>query len=407
MDYFRFRVRLQGIRPPVWRCLLLPATASFAELHEAIQDCGGWLDCHLYTFLESGARRAQIPTVGTKGIEGAWSSTPLVSWFGKRGEVEQKCVYWYDFGDDWLHEVELEGLEEHPESHGRRLLGGARSFPPEDCGGIPGYERSVRLWEDARSSAVGAAEQAEEDVEFIEWLGDWNPERFDLDAERRRFDPSPRSLPPSAASPSARWRSVHLDDLVNDRGDDSGLSRPVPAPARNLTRHLRRIVRAASLHPPGEPVTTGLPCFRRPDRRPCRGCIIVVRQDRRGDIEYRCAVCSDGGVVSGWRGGRDDLSEFAAGRAATDGDDLRIRIPAEIYRALLDERTLAIDSARLLYSARASAGQVVLRGSIDEIEDLCEETCADANHAPRGALRKRLMVAGRILGSVIEGKTDA
>lgn len=64
----------------------------------------------------------------------------------------------------------------------RRLVGGARAFPPEDCGGIHGYERCLQVVEDGKDP------DDESVVEFWEWLGNWDPERFDFEGLKRQFD---------------------------------------------------------------------------------------------------------------------------------------------------------------------------------------------------------------------------
>ncbi|MGH8897220.1 MAG: IS1096 element passenger TnpR family protein [Egibacteraceae bacterium] len=65
-----------------------------------------------------------------------------------------------------------------PERFHRRLLDGGRAFPPEDCGGLWGYEKCVRV-------ACGG-----EDPEGRrEWLGDdWDPEVFDLESTQLYCD---------------------------------------------------------------------------------------------------------------------------------------------------------------------------------------------------------------------------
>ena len=51
-------------------------------------------------------------------------------------------------------------------------LDGARSAPPEDCGGIPGYENFLAAWRDSKH---------EEHGRMREWAGPrYDPERFDL-----------------------------------------------------------------------------------------------------------------------------------------------------------------------------------------------------------------------------------
>lgn len=105
----------------------------------------------------------------------------LASHFTRKGAT---CLYVYDFGDGWEHLVELKAVVESPERFKRRLVGGARAFPPEDCGGIWGYERCL--------AALGLLKADDFDQTVLEetreWLGDWDPEGFDLQATKKDFD---------------------------------------------------------------------------------------------------------------------------------------------------------------------------------------------------------------------------
>jgi hypothetical protein len=86
-------------------------------------------------------------------------------------------LYEYDFGDGWLHEILVEQIVPvDPSEHYPVCLAGARACPPEDCGGVPGYEQ---LLEALRSPSAPAS------VELLEWCGDWNPEAFDLESLNR------------------------------------------------------------------------------------------------------------------------------------------------------------------------------------------------------------------------------
>jgi len=48
--YYEFEVSLQEIQPRIWRRFLLRTTSTFTHLHDAIQDCFGWQDDHLWEF---------------------------------------------------------------------------------------------------------------------------------------------------------------------------------------------------------------------------------------------------------------------------------------------------------------------------------------------------------------------
>jgi hypothetical protein len=186
--YFDLRVSIRDIEPTIWRRFLLAGDSMFEALHEAIQDSFGWDGGHLFEFRDLRGRdtlaRADfddpdaddaVPTVG---------ELKLGSFFTKGGT---KCLYIYDFGDNWEHVVEFNGMVELPESVRRRLLDGARACPPEDCGGIGGYENCVEVVSMSEKD-IRKSDDAEEMLDRKEWIGDWNPEAFDLRAAKDEFD---------------------------------------------------------------------------------------------------------------------------------------------------------------------------------------------------------------------------
>ena len=65
----------------------------------------------------------------------------------------------------------------------RHLIGGGRSFPPEDCGGAPGFARVLQF----REAGGEPDGDEDEDEELGLWLGDWQPE-VDLERLRASFD---------------------------------------------------------------------------------------------------------------------------------------------------------------------------------------------------------------------------
>ena len=179
-DHLVFEVRLEHVNPQPWRRFSLPSDSTFFDLHRAIQDGCGWTDGHLWLFHEADGQ----PVAGIPGDD-PWGREPdpddpdskqvlLVDWFGRR----RVCVYTYDFGDGWRHHVKLVERAPQQDGDGRRLLAGEWSFPPEDCGGVPGYQR---CGEAARSGVDPWGED-----EFIDWLAGWRPD-FDLEAAQGRF----------------------------------------------------------------------------------------------------------------------------------------------------------------------------------------------------------------------------
>lgn len=188
--YFDVEVSLSGAFPPIWRRFLLRARGTtFADLHRAIQDACGWQDYHLYRFDEATARGLVGLAQSPIGIEESFDDTPpadqvpLARWVGDHSP--RACRYTYDFGDDWHHDVIFRGVAHVDEPMFRMLIGGERAFPPEDCGGMYGFDRVVAFVE------TGVDAEADPDADsgddFAEWLGDWKPD-VDLDAVRAVFD---------------------------------------------------------------------------------------------------------------------------------------------------------------------------------------------------------------------------
>jgi len=85
-------------------------------------------------------------------------------------------LYEYDFGDSWEHEVRVEKILPAPPVGVRKAacLGGARACPPEDCGGIPGYERLLKI--------LANPKHPEHD-ETLEWIGE-SPDPATFDSAR-------------------------------------------------------------------------------------------------------------------------------------------------------------------------------------------------------------------------------
>jgi hypothetical protein len=169
---WRMTIRLEGIEPEIWRTLLVPASFSFAQLHEIIQAAFGWKDCHLHQFILGGlvVSAPEFDEIG--GVIDAESVR--ISDLYLHPLIERRFLYEYDFGDSWIHWVVLERTvpmvkgDTYPQ-----LVDGARACPPEDCGGPPGYARFLEAWHDPGH---------EEHKDVRRWAGRaFNPEAFDIE----------------------------------------------------------------------------------------------------------------------------------------------------------------------------------------------------------------------------------
>ena len=187
--YLEFEVSLRYIKPRIWRRFQLPASASFAVLNNAIQDSFGWGDDHLWEFEETGRERKLIAAPREAGgypldfgVPAPNAAKVKISEFFLGKSKPPRCIYIYDMGDNWEHEVKLRREFSDPERFRRRLIAGERACPPEDCGGVGGYESMVEFLQTGESS------WGEDPDEMREWFGDYDPEGFDLEGVKHKFE---------------------------------------------------------------------------------------------------------------------------------------------------------------------------------------------------------------------------
>jgi hypothetical protein len=189
---FQFKITLQDIDPPIWRRIQVPAKYSFWDLHVAIQDAMGWFDCHLHAFRFKKPHGKNVIEIGIP-IDEAYDIDIIPGW---DEYIADHCVepgktieYEYDFGDGWHHEILFEGIL--LKEKGVRYpicLDGERACPPEDCGGVPGYQNLIEILRNPGD------EEYENTMEWLsEWYGRYDPEAFD--AKGIKFD-----------NPKKRWK---------------------------------------------------------------------------------------------------------------------------------------------------------------------------------------------------------
>jgi hypothetical protein len=199
--YYELDVTLRHIKPKIWRRFHLPPEATFEDLSDAIQFCGPWDGSHLWQFSgwgRDGEVFAHISGEGgfnPAGIEPIPSAAEvrLSDILKKKGD---RCLYEYDFGDGWEHEVKLRRIIEIDETFTRRLVDGERNFPQEDSGGVHGYHMNLLAL--GRIEYDGPEQYRPRPAalkERREWIGNWDPDAFDLDKLKTEFDHPPSPTP--------------------------------------------------------------------------------------------------------------------------------------------------------------------------------------------------------------------
>ena len=147
---YQLKISLTFSDPLVWRRIRVRGDIPLTRLHDILQLSMGWSDLHAHRFLIGKVFYA--PSANSD----SWPET------GERSESEYRLsalendmkwcfTYIYDFSDGWEHEIELE--ESLPPGTGENhpiLLAGERACPPENVGGIPGYEEFLAIINDPR-----------------------------------------------------------------------------------------------------------------------------------------------------------------------------------------------------------------------------------------------------------------
>ncbi|MCU0580509.1 MAG: plasmid pRiA4b ORF-3 family protein [Desulfobacterota bacterium] len=155
-------------RPPIWRRFLVPGGITLKRLHDSLQMVMGWYGGHLHQFLWGGELFG--PADREIGINRISETKTKVDQLLRR--PKDRLLYEYDFGDSWEHDVVLEAIL--PPGQGGLypiVEAGKRACPPEDVGGIPGYEDFLEILANPKHP---------EYEEMLEWAGgSFDPGHFD------------------------------------------------------------------------------------------------------------------------------------------------------------------------------------------------------------------------------------
>lgn len=154
-------IQLLGVEPAVWRQVLVPESITLPKLHEVIQAAMGWRDSHLHEFEINSFRYGQPDQEWDLGSDLLLSEADV-----RLGKCLANCksfTYVYDLGDDWQHLIQVEERVCPDQLLLKPIcLAGEGACPPEDVGGVPGYQHFISVMQD----------QANPEYEdFCAWLG--------------------------------------------------------------------------------------------------------------------------------------------------------------------------------------------------------------------------------------------
>lgn len=169
---YQFKITLIGIQPPIWRRIQVKE-CTLDKLHTYIQTAMGWSNSHLHHFKFDEQLFGNPLLMGGNFREKRYrdSTRTKLSDIMPHAHRKLRFIYEYDFGDSWAHEVIF---EERPYIMRNRkypiCLEGARACPPEDIGGVWGYDELIAALRNKRSKRH---------KEVLNWLGPYNAEEFD------------------------------------------------------------------------------------------------------------------------------------------------------------------------------------------------------------------------------------
>lgn len=263
----RLKVSIAGSEPAIWRLLEIDPSLTLDRVHEVLQTAVGWRDYHLHSFTDTD------PYVRLRAINGIvreprrWVSQDLLEdWDDDLPETDWTLgqiltpesgplFYEYDFGDGWIHRLELSRSVPAPANAPRaRLLDGARRAPLEDSGGIGGYH-------DLLDALADPGHEDHKNLQaWVAWTaGPWqefDPEQLEIDAVNNELallfpapiaterDPGSESLIQELTNrlpPGLRreFRSyLHAAGLDGPATVEAGVAEAMTAPYLWLTRRV-------------------------------------------------------------------------------------------------------------------------------------------------------------------------
>lgn len=206
IQIYQIKVTLRYTHHSIWRRILVPGSTTLLKLHDILQIAMGWENAHLHIFKIPGLIYNEPMKDIYGDMEIAYETKCKLSQMNLR--EGQQFSYIYDFGDSWEHMLVVEKIVPGQE-HLRYpiCLKGKRACPPEDVGGVWGYDNFLKAIQDP---------EHEEHEDYLNWIGgEFDPEVFDLDEVNYRLQRMGRGSSTEYLDP---W-SVHNSEFASKEFD--------------------------------------------------------------------------------------------------------------------------------------------------------------------------------------------
>ena len=159
---YRIRIRLNATEREIWREIVVPSDLTLEVLANVLVAVMGWSGEHLFCFIHKGRHycssfEMKESLMGNELDFSQYAVSDLLKRKGDKMELD------YDYGDGWEHDVEVIETRDYGicDTHNIRFINGFGACPPEDCGGVWGYEQLLAIREKKRKT--------KEEREQLDW----------------------------------------------------------------------------------------------------------------------------------------------------------------------------------------------------------------------------------------------
>lgn len=177
---YQLRVVLRDSSPEIWRQILVRSDMTLRALHQVLQISMGWTSSHMHQFIFKKQHYGYPDRDGEVNFGLKTFDDTKVRLEQVVTDKGQCLIYEYDLGDSWEHFLMVEKVIPFDEVRASVLcLAGARACPPEDVGGIGGYE-------DFLEAIRNPGHPDHKDM--LRWIGGvFDPEAFDINQVNRKL----------------------------------------------------------------------------------------------------------------------------------------------------------------------------------------------------------------------------
>jgi len=171
-EILQINITLMRTNPKIWRRILVTQNLNLERLHDAIQISMGWTFSHLFEFTVGDRKYGEPDPYAPAGSQAFHARNLKLSAIVDRNI--KNFSYIYDFGDHWEHEILIEKQIVADSSQRYPVfVHGEGRCPPEDVGGIDGFEEFLSAIKDP----------SHEDYQhYQDWVGEnYDPNTIDLE----------------------------------------------------------------------------------------------------------------------------------------------------------------------------------------------------------------------------------